>query len=209
MKRALITVTVLIQLLTAGAVLAVDVDFAALGGNSYGISGISAASGWSNISQDSNNYVTMWYDIGDPAFPVGFAQVDSAGVFGDSNGGPLEFDFNKLQTTLDIRFTMLGASSLINSAFAITFYENGNPFFSTTADATTPDINGDYFGLLNYNGSDFDKVTMFFDPSAPLFTVDSVSYSAVPEPALLTLVIVGLLGLGGHRICRRRRPALA
>ncbi len=218
MKSTIVSLLVLLQLLTAGTALATNVDFfSALGTNQFGISGPSRSSGWTYFPQsDASNYLTMWYNDGtdplstDPQNPIGFAQVDWTGIFGDSAGGPLVFDFNSTQRALSFHFSLLGEISPLDG-LAISFFNDGNLIDFATALTPDLDINGNSSGLLMYKGPLFNEAAMFFftdNANVPLFTIDSVNYSAVPEPASFGLISIGLLGMGGWTFRRRHHQVL-
>lgn len=138
------------------------------------------------------------------------AQVDTNGISGSAQGGPLAFDFDAPATTLNFAFKLAGGTpnALITDALDITF-SNGDELVLTVP--ASFDASGNASGSLAYDSSlgslgSFVSATMFFSTDAASFNVSNISYdSTVPEPA--TLVVWSLLGgLGvAFSVWRRKR----
>lgn len=209
MKRVSVMVSLLALVFVAGAALAapINVDFSVLGINSIDIT---VPSGY------GLNGISFWYD--NFGSTPDTAQVDSSGIFG-STYGCLVFDFDAPATALSFDFSLLGADESVPDALAIMLKDTsdgGSDVANLTAPATfTPydpndplEDDGDALGTFSYTGASFNQALMFFayDPTVTdpqLFTVGNISYG-VPEPSGLAFLAVGLLGLPGLRIIRRR-----
>jgi hypothetical protein len=152
--------------------------------------------------------VTFSYD--DFGFGTETAVVDQSGIFG-TTGGTLFFGFGTPATALNLAFQLDGVltpdQTPIEDALLVLFDSLGNPLDEVSVpadffeyDPLTPS-EGYVTGGLNYVGDPFDLATLYFLPEAALFSVDAVSYEAVPEAASF-LIWTGVLGLGGLPLLR-------
>ena len=156
------------------------------------------------------------------------ATVDAAGVFG-SPLRALLLSFDTPATSLNLAFSLLSVpepdpidpetiAGVINEALDILLYSGGSSvavvnlaadftaFGDGTGDATNNPSGGP--APLVYTGGPFDYAELYFNSSAEHFTVDALSYEAVPEASSM-LVWAGLFGVGGcvyfRRKCRRTK----
>jgi hypothetical protein len=173
--------------------------------------------------------VTFSYD--DQGRPDMFAAVDAAGVIG-STGGLLILELETPATDLAVTFSVLDIreplGGVLADALLILLDLEGNVVAEVSAEAdyvpwddTDPSLGGYAFGTLVYSGLPFDIATLLFpyddplndpasaiflDPAAQVFTVDSVTLQAVPEPTLWVAWAIGLAVCGCRHIRWRGHP---
>lgn len=213
MKQALVIISLLALIFTAGSAMAapVTVDFSTLGTNSVDITTASNPAGY------TLNGVTFRYD--DFGSGVDTAQIDAAGGHGSTAGG-LILDFDTPVTALNFDFSLLGAPGSVSDALDIAFKNAGNDAGSlqvsaafTPRNVSNPALGGDALGKLGYTGAAFDQAFVYFSTDAARFDLTNASYDCattqpVPEPSTIAFLATGLLGLGGLRFRGRRSAGL-
>jgi hypothetical protein len=199
MKRIFLVLVVIAQVAVAGVALAntVTVDFSVLGSNTTDIT----------VSNNPNgltlNGVNFLYD--NLGIASEFAQAQAAGIFGTTYGA-LNFTFDAPANGLNFNFALLNPSGPMDYGL-IAIFSNKDGSNDFTEILPMPQ-NG--AGSLAYSGGPFEKATMYFycpyvpndslfnpDTDTQHFTVDTISYNAVPIPGALPLVGSGLLVLAG------------
>lgn len=201
MKRLLVIMAVLAQIVVAGAAFAapVTVDFSTIAVDPPGFFDITTGGTPGSYTLDG---ITFSYDNFESVLDT--ATIYELGVFG-STGGSLMFDFASPATALRFDFSLPGVFDPVLGALqVITFSMDGIDLgYSVSADATGLSSFGETAGVLDFANGPFNKAQMFFTTDVLTFSIDSLSYepavAAVPEPGMLMLLAAGLFGLAGAR----------
>ncbi len=172
----------------------VVVDFASLGIETVDLTLSDNPPGWTGYSTPDG--LSFLYD--NPDSNGEFAYISSTGVFG-TTGQALSLDFSPtmggLARELTVDFALLGVTEPVGAGLAVIF-DNGQIAF---ADANQFDADqGIAYGTLAYQGRSFGQASLHFAP-ASYFDVSGVSYTSVPEPSALMLLIPGLAGIIFYR----------
>ncbi|MFA7060786.1 MAG: PEP-CTERM sorting domain-containing protein [Pedobacter sp.] len=215
MKRIIVMIILLVQIVVVGTALAVPVnlDFTSVPGIDVTTSTTFTLNGVT-ISYDDGGSGTDFAHVGPSQF-TGNSGPELAGIIGDT-GGKLIFDFTTSATALNIGFTLLEAVSttpqVSDALIVLYFYDNGNLLGITTtpadffaSDPTADPTLGLASGILAYSGTAFDHAELFFSTeAASIFAIENMSYEPVPEPGTIVLLAAGLIGLGVLRFKRQR-----
>lgn len=201
MKRILVEVLLFAVVTGVAQAAPVTVDFSVLGADSYSIT---------VPDFYTLDGVTFTYDNLGNLDDV--AQIDAYGVFGTTYGN-LIFNFLSPVSAVNFDFTMIGVYGPVNNALSVAFKNAGSSVGGLTVPASefelydpgNPLLGGDACGTLSYSGAAFDQALISFSADAPYFSIDSLTYTPAPEPSALAVLAVGLLGLPGIRLARRKR----
>lgn len=154
--------------------------------------GYVAPSMWMRFDQvNSNDEGTAWYPI------LGFSNTSGTGVarYWDSSLG-----WQTLAATLN--YGAWNTFSLLATGNVFEAYVNGALMYTETADPGTTRLTNVFFEAYNFdnsyspngNGGNYDA-----------YWTNSGPQEVIPEPASMTLLATGLVGLGGLGTLRRRR----
>lgn len=140
------------------------------------------------------------YTAGISLNEVDFPPHSGLNVVSD-NGGPMGVTFSAPQANVSAYFTYTVPLTLsfydalnnlegtVNSAFSSNFVSSGNP-------------PNEFLSFAWVSG--ISEVVITGDPSGSSFVMDDLTFTPVPEPATLFLLLSGLLGIAGYRIVGRR-----
>lgn len=161
----------------------------------------------------------------EPGTVSGLAFVNSSGVTGSTQYGPLTIGFGQESDHLNFDFSLRPATAdLADGLFAsLTFKNNSGVFTDVLIPAIYDSGTGTAKGALNYAGQSFDLVQMYFSPGlydvdgnlitpTETFTLNNLSYqpgtgsnTSVPDAtSTASMLALGLVCVGGYRFGHRK-----